>query len=91
VAEHVARSEGKARGGQMGKIEAPLDRVYLGNEAFSVWGFNAERVEDGSIVTWKEECENGTRHIRIAVRTEEEFNKAIERFARNAKKTWPLL
>ena len=58
---------------------------------FSVWGFNTERVEDGSIVSWKEEYEDGSRPVRIAVRTKEEFDKAVDRFVIMVRQTWPLL
>lgn len=61
------------------------------SEPFSVWSFNAHRAEDGSIVRWKEELEDGTREVEIVVRTAEEFNKAVDRFTLAVKKTWPLL
>lgn len=61
------------------------------DEPFSVWGLNSERMEDGCLVSWREELEDGTRQIKIVVRTEEEFAKAVERFSRSVKKTWPLL
>ena len=57
---------------------------------FSVWAFHATRLEDGSVVEWKEEFESGTSFVRIVVRTEEEFGMAVERFARRVRGTWPL-
>ena len=58
------------------------------NNPFSVWYFSIESVEGAAIVSWREELEDGTRFIKIAVQTPEEFVRAVDRFAKAAKLTW---
>lgn len=63
----------------------------MDEQPFSVWQFSADRVEDRVIVSWREEYENGTRPVRVVVRTAEEFGKQVDRFSRLVRATWPIL
>lgn len=63
----------------------------MDNKPFSVWNFRANRVEDGTIVRWKEEFEEGSSDITIVVRTEDEFRVAVDRFRLRVLGTWEIL